>query len=456
MNKMMQASRRIAIERVILTESSKLPKEELSDLLNPNQKIVYITVTNYVTRYVSLTLQESTSLPSSQSKQSPTTIVSEIITPTITNSHVQKFADSVVPVEYTTSNVDFFTFSTPTSSTIDYISTSGTATPTGTTTDTNTHLSITTDQNNPHTTLSENQLKSIIVGKKYSSTLTSSKVKATSIQATTTTSSSVKKLLDLNEVTTACGNCQKRKIKCSGETPCSYCVKINKPCLPGKPGKKRGPPPGTEVNKNRKKFINTSFSQFNNSYHYQQRHVVNYSPDCGQDYDDININNSLDSNPNDLYDQHHHIFQFNQVRNNNITSTNNNANFINNANATKDNNEPFQSRLHVNNYSTYEQYPRDCLISPNSDENTENITRKIIVRNNNDIPLIKPIPIYPQSNTSTVIVNSCPNNSLLEEEKQSDEIEKDSSSIFKKSESSTTNEKSPISGSNNRNNKKSS
>ncbi|CAJ0637405.1 11371_t:CDS:2 [Entrophospora sp. SA101] len=461
MNKMMQASRGIAIERVILTESSKLPKEELSDLLNPNQKIVYITVTNYVTRYVSLTLQEPTSLPSSQSKQvlpssftanqatlftsplmelpspssspqSPTTIVSEIITPTTTNSHVQKFADSVVPVEYTTSNADLFTFSTPTSSTIDYISTSGTVTPTGTTTDTNTHLSITTDQNNPHTTLSENQLKSIIVGKKYSSTLTSSKVKATSIQATTTTNIKYnmarKKLTTRLKVTTACGNCQKRKIKCSGETPCSYCVKINKPCLPGKPGKKRGPPPGTEVNKNRKKFINTSFSQFNNSYHYQQRHVVNYSPDCGQDYDDININNSLDSNPNDLYDQHHHIFQFNQ-----------------------DNNEPFQSRLHVNNYSTYEQYPRDCIIAPNSDENTENITKKIIVRNNNDIPLIKPIPIYPQSNTSTVIVNSCPNNSLLEEEKQSDEIEKDSSSIFKKSKSSTTNEKSPISGSNNRN-----
>ncbi|CAH1762515.1 12683_t:CDS:2 [Entrophospora sp. SA101] len=420
MNKMMQASRGIAIERVILTESSKLPKEELSDLLNPNQKIVYITVTNYVTRYVSLTLQEPTSLPSSQSKQvlpssftanqatlftsplmelpspssspqSPTTIVSEIITPTTTNSHVQKFADSVVPVEYTTSNADLFTFSTPTSSTIDYISTSGTVTPTGTTTDTNTHLSITTDQNNPHTTLSENQLKSIIVGKKYSSTLTSSKVKATSIQATTTTNIKYnmarKKLTTRLKVTTACGNCQKRKIKCSGETPCSYCVKINKPCLPGKPGKKRGPPPGTEVNKNRKKFINTSFSQFNNSYHYQQRHVVNYSPDCGQDYDDININNN----------------------------------------------------------------PRDCIIAPNSDENTENITKKIIVRNNNDIPLIKPIPIYPQSNTSTVIVNSCPNNSLLEEEKQSDEIEKDSSSIFKKSKSSTTNEKSPISGSNNRN-----
>ncbi|CAJ0749597.1 19287_t:CDS:2, partial [Entrophospora sp. SA101] len=327
--------------------ASKLPKEELSDLLNPNQKIVYITVTNYVTRYVSLTLQEPTSLPSSQSKQvlpssftanqatlftsplmelpspssspqSPTTIVSEIITPTTTNSHVQKFADSVVPVEYTTSNADLFTFSTPTSSTIDYISTSGTVTPTGTTTDTNTHLSITTDQNNPHTTLSENQLKSIIVGKKYSSTLTSSKVKATSIQATTTTNIKYnmarKKLTTRLKVTTACGNCQKRKIKCSGETPCSYCVKINKPCLPGKPGKKRGPPPGTEVNKNRKKFINTSFSQFNNSYHYQQRHVVNYSPDCGQDYDDININNSLDSNPNDLYDQHHHIFQFNQVK----------------------------------------------------------------------------------------------------------------------------------------------
>ncbi|CAJ0839207.1 3621_t:CDS:2 [Entrophospora sp. SA101] len=404
----------------MIVNASKLPKEELSDLLNPNQKIVYITVTNYVTRYVSLTLQEPTSLPSSQSKQvlpssftanqatlftsplmelpspssspqSPTTIVSEIITPTTTNSHVQKFADSVVPVEYTTSNADLFTFSTPTSSTIDYISTSGTVTPTGTTTDTNTHLSITTDQNNPHTTLSENQLKSIIVGKKYSSTLTSSKVKATSIQATTTTNIKYnmarKKLTTRLKVTTACGNCQKRKIKCSGETPCSYCVKINKPCLPGKPGKKRGPPPGTEVNKNRKKFINTSFSQFNNSYHYQQRHVVNYSPDCGQDYDDININNN----------------------------------------------------------------PRDCIIAPNSDENTENITKKIIVRNNNDIPLIKPIPIYPQSNTSTVIVNSCPNNSLLEEEKQSDEIEKDSSSIFKKSKSSTTNEKSPISGSNNRN-----
>ncbi|CAJ0749504.1 7383_t:CDS:2 [Entrophospora sp. SA101] len=49
------------------------------------------------------------------------------------------------------------------------------------------------------------------------------------------------------KVTTACLNCQKRKIKCSGTPPCGYCLKLDKPCVPGNPGKKRGPPPGHEV-----------------------------------------------------------------------------------------------------------------------------------------------------------------------------------------------------------------
>ncbi|RHZ49473.1 hypothetical protein Glove_520g16 [Diversispora epigaea] len=53
------------------------------------------------------------------------------------------------------------------------------------------------------------------------------------------------------KVTTACQNCQKRKIKCSGETPCSYCIKLEKDCKPGKPGKKRGPPPGQEIIRSR-------------------------------------------------------------------------------------------------------------------------------------------------------------------------------------------------------------
>src|SRR5581483_5494625 len=53
------------------------------------------------------------------------------------------------------------------------------------------------------------------------------------------------------KVTTACQNCQRRKIKCSGEVPCKYCSKVDKKCEPGKPGKKRGPPPGQEVIRNR-------------------------------------------------------------------------------------------------------------------------------------------------------------------------------------------------------------
>ncbi|CAJ0749503.1 10850_t:CDS:2, partial [Entrophospora sp. SA101] len=36
-------------------------------------------------------------------------------------------------------------------------------------------------------------------------------------------------------------------IKCSGTPPCGYCLKLDKPCVPGNPGKKRGPPPGHEV-----------------------------------------------------------------------------------------------------------------------------------------------------------------------------------------------------------------
>ncbi|RIB21478.1 hypothetical protein C2G38_1095207 [Gigaspora rosea] len=53
------------------------------------------------------------------------------------------------------------------------------------------------------------------------------------------------------KVTTACQNCQRRKIKCSGEIPCTYCVKLDRECQPGKPGKKRGPPPGQEIIRSR-------------------------------------------------------------------------------------------------------------------------------------------------------------------------------------------------------------
>ncbi|CAG8612237.1 15738_t:CDS:1, partial [Dentiscutata heterogama] len=53
------------------------------------------------------------------------------------------------------------------------------------------------------------------------------------------------------KVTTACQNCQRRKIKCSGEIPCTYCLKLDRECQPGKPGKKRGPPPGQEIIRSR-------------------------------------------------------------------------------------------------------------------------------------------------------------------------------------------------------------
>ncbi|CAI2168287.1 7543_t:CDS:2 [Funneliformis geosporum] len=61
------------------------------------------------------------------------------------------------------------------------------------------------------------------------------------------------------KVTTACQNCQRRKIKCSGEIPCTYCLKVERPCEPGKPGKKRGPPPGTEVLRSRSNRMETVY-----------------------------------------------------------------------------------------------------------------------------------------------------------------------------------------------------
>ncbi|CAG8843495.1 36739_t:CDS:2, partial [Racocetra persica] len=35
------------------------------------------------------------------------------------------------------------------------------------------------------------------------------------------------------------------------EIPCTYCVKLERECQPGKPGKKRGPPPGQEIIRSR-------------------------------------------------------------------------------------------------------------------------------------------------------------------------------------------------------------
>ncbi|CAG8460627.1 18951_t:CDS:10 [Dentiscutata erythropus] len=52
-------------------------------------------------------------------------------------------------------------------------------------------------------------------------------------------------------VTTACQNCQRRRIKCSGGTPCTYCLKLDRECQPGKPGKKRGRPSGEEIIRSR-------------------------------------------------------------------------------------------------------------------------------------------------------------------------------------------------------------
>ncbi|RIA81038.1 hypothetical protein C1645_576923 [Glomus cerebriforme] len=70
------------------------------------------------------------------------------------------------------------------------------------------------------------------------------------------------------KVTTACQNCQTRKIKCSGEIPCRHCIKTDKKCAPGKPGKKRGPPPGQEVKRNvETRRENGEFSS-NSSYNY--------------------------------------------------------------------------------------------------------------------------------------------------------------------------------------------
>src|SRR3954462_8041954 len=63
------------------------------------------------------------------------------------------------------------------------------------------------------------------------------------------------------KVTTACQNCQRRKIKCSGEIPCRYCSKVDKKCEPGKPGKKRGPPPGQEVIRSRNRCLESVYCQ---------------------------------------------------------------------------------------------------------------------------------------------------------------------------------------------------
>ncbi|CAG8787546.1 10172_t:CDS:1, partial [Cetraspora pellucida] len=62
------------------------------------------------------------------------------------------------------------------------------------------------------------------------------------------------------KVTTACQNCQRRKIKCSGEIPCTYCVKLERECQPGKPGKKRGPPPGQEIIRSRNSRLESIIS----------------------------------------------------------------------------------------------------------------------------------------------------------------------------------------------------
>src|SRR5436853_6601297 len=78
------------------------------------------------------------------------------------------------------------------------------------------------------------------------------------------------------KVTTACQNCQRRKIKCSGETPCKYCSKVDKKCEPGKPGKKRGPPPGQEVIRSRTSRMESVYNNKDPQVQEELRHLNNY------------------------------------------------------------------------------------------------------------------------------------------------------------------------------------
>ncbi|CAG8496783.1 1887_t:CDS:2 [Funneliformis mosseae] len=90
------------------------------------------------------------------------------------------------------------------------------------------------------------------------------------------------------KVTTACQNCQRRKIKCSGEIPCTYCLKVERPCEPGKPGKKRGPPPGQEVIRSRSSRMETVYySAIKDPQLKEQLRLYDVTPDTSTELSPI-------------------------------------------------------------------------------------------------------------------------------------------------------------------------
>ncbi|RIA90520.1 hypothetical protein C1645_151247 [Glomus cerebriforme] len=101
------------------------------------------------------------------------------------------------------------------------------------------------------------------------------------------------------KVTTACQNCQRRKIKCSGEIPCRYCSKVDKKCEPGKPGKKRGPPPGQEVIRSRNSRME---SVYNNKDPQVQEELRNLNYDKNTSFSGASsTSNSSNSYQSNLY-----------------------------------------------------------------------------------------------------------------------------------------------------------
>ncbi|CAG8485061.1 12526_t:CDS:2 [Acaulospora morrowiae] len=97
------------------------------------------------------------------------------------------------------------------------------------------------------------------------------------------------------KVTTACQNCQRRKIKCSGEIPCTYCRKLDRQCEPGKPGKKRGPPPGQEIIRSRtsriESVMNGAVRDPNLREQLRQINVDGINPEFRHKFDRL-LNNS--------------------------------------------------------------------------------------------------------------------------------------------------------------------
>ncbi|RIA86575.1 hypothetical protein C1645_327502 [Glomus cerebriforme] len=102
-----------------------------------------------------------------------------------------------------------------------------------------------------------------------------------------------------SKVTTACTNCQNRKIKCSGIRPCNNCVKYNKhdECKFMSPNQRRGPKKkiGELITSGQKRFMNCLQ---NYTIDQQQQHSLQVSSNqyfnFFESLDFPNINNNFE------------------------------------------------------------------------------------------------------------------------------------------------------------------